>query len=113
MAAANLKDGKSKSLVMSEMRVSNVTRTMAGNETFTVDSPTANFLDTDGGKTVTLPAESDSDGLIFLFYNSSGGAEVLTIKDDGGSTVCTPTENESALVFCDGRTWAGLVGASS
>ncbi len=113
MAAFNILNGKSKGLKMSETRFSNVTREMSGTETLTVDSPTMLFLDANGGNDLILPAEADSDGLMFIIYNSAGGAEVLDIKDDGGSTVCTPTQNESAIVFCDGTTWAGLVGDSS
>lgn len=113
MAGYNIKDSKSKNLRMTETRFDNETLTMDGTLTLTVDSPTMQFLDPDGARDLVLPDEALSDGLFFLIYNAASGAEVITIKDDGSSTVCTPGEDESAIVFCDGTTWAGLVGASS
>ena len=113
MAGYNIRDSKSKNLRMTETRLDNETKTLSANLTLTVDSPSMQHIDPNGARDLTLPAESDSDGLVFFIYNAAGGSEVITIKDDGGSTVCTPGQNESAIVFCDGTTWACLVGASS
>ena len=109
----NVGGGISKGVYHNELKMTNVTETMSGNRTLTVDSPTLQFLDPTTARDVTLPAEADSDGLIFMIMNTANGSEVITIKDDGGATVCTPGQNESAIVFCDGTSWAGLVGASS
>lgn len=65
------------------------------------------------GRTVTLPAEADNAGNWLFIANAADGAEVLTIEDDGTSTVATPTQAEAVMVFCDGTSWFGLVGASS
>jgi hypothetical protein len=99
---------------MTELRLDNVTETLTGNLTLTKDSPTLQMLDPGGaGRNVTLPAEADSDGLVFIISNEADAAEVLTVKDDGATTIITPTQNEAAILWCDGTSWAGLVGATS
>lgn len=114
MAAYTIKDGRSKGLRMTELRLDNVTETLTGNLTLTKDSPTLQMLDPGGaGRNVTLPAEADSDGLVFIISNEADAAEVLTVKDDGATTIITPTQNEAAILWCDGTSWAGLVGATS
>lgn len=58
-------------------------------------------------RNLDLPAEADCAGLILFISNKADAAEVITIRDDAGGTVCTPTQNESAIVWCDGVTWDG------
>lgn len=65
------------------------------------------------GRNVDLPAEATSAGHILMISNEADAAEVLTIRDDGGATIVTPTQNEACVLFCDGTRWYGLVGASS
>ncbi len=113
MSAVNINGGTIKNTFFSEMRLSNVTETLAANKTLTVDSPTLQFIDPNGARNLVLPAEADSDGLMFIIVNQAGGSEVITIQDDASATVCTPGQNETAFVFCDGTTWEGLVGANS
>lgn len=96
------------------LRFDSNTETLAGTKTLVFGDAVVQFLDPGGaGRTVILPAEADSNGLVFIIANRADAAEVLTIQDDGTATVCTPTEAETALVICDGTTWVGLVGASS
>ncbi|MFC9088999.1 hypothetical protein [Nocardiopsis dassonvillei] len=64
-------------------------------------------------RNVDLPAESACEGAYLFIANTADAAEVLTIRDDAGSTVCTPAQSEAATVWCDGVRWYGLVGASS
>jgi len=86
--------------------------TLAGNKTLVVADAPIQALDPGGsGRDVTLPAEASSAGLTFIVRNTADAAEVLTIKDDGAATICTPTQNETALVWCDGSSWYGLVGS--
>jgi hypothetical protein len=47
-----------------------------------------------------------------FIHNASDNTEILTIQDDTPATVCTPTEDESAIVWCDGVSWFGHVGAA-
>lgn len=63
-------------------------------------------------RTVTLPAAASNTGQFLWIANTADAAEVLTIADDTG-TVCTPTQNESAVVWCDGTRWRGIAGANS
>jgi hypothetical protein len=101
-------------LVRLEKRHSSNVQTLTGNKTLTADEPRIQVLDPGGaGRDVTLPPEAASKGLDFVIHNAADAAEVLTIKEDGGTTICTPTQNETALVYCDGTTWRGLVGANN
>jgi hypothetical protein len=90
------------------------TATLTGALVLTHDSNQYQFLDPGGaGRNVDLPAEEESAGLFFMIANTADAAEVLTIRNDAAGTICTPTQAETALVFCNGVTWVGLVGASS
>ena len=90
------------------------TETLAATKTLVCDDAYYQVLDPGGaGRDVVLPVEAASKGLSFHIRNSADAAEVLTIKaSDGSTTVCTPTQNEAAVVSCDGTTWRGVVGAS-
>lgn len=91
--------------------------TLSGARTITVDEINRNqsfaFDPGGAGRTITLPAEGDSEGAWVFIANTADAAEILTINNDGGSTICTPTQNETALLVCDGTTWFGLVGDNS
>jgi hypothetical protein len=93
-----------------------LTETLAGNRTLTraeVDQYDCFAFDPDGsGRNVVLPAEADSRGVILFIVNTADGAEVLTVQDDTPATVCTPTQAEAAVVWCDGSSWYGFVGAT-
>lgn len=99
--------------ILERMKLSSRTLTLAGTLTMTNRDPIVNFLDTGGAaRTVLLPAEEA--GLFFAFVNTADAAEIMSIKDDSGTTTfATPTQAEAAVVFCNGVTWGGLVGASS
>jgi hypothetical protein len=73
------------------------------NNIFSFDPAAARNLD--------LPAEADNAGVVLFIANTANAAEVITIRDDAAGTVCTPTQAESAMVWCDGVSWRGLVGA--
>jgi predicted RecA/RadA family phage recombinase len=101
-------------LVRLEKRQSSNVQALSGNKTLSADDPRIQVLDPGGaGRDVTLPPEGASQGLDFIIHNAADAAEVLTIKEDGGSTICTPTQNETAYVYCDGTTWRGMVGANN
>lgn len=65
------------------------------------------------GRNVDLPAEGVCAGVYLYISNTADAAEVLTIRNDAGSTIVTPTQNEAAMVWCDGVRWYGMVGAQS
>ncbi len=56
-----------------------------------------------------LPAPTDAlAGQMLLIHNAAAGAFILTIRNGpGGSTVCTPAQNENAIVWCTGTIWRG------
>lgn len=91
--------------------------TLAGNRTITlaeIDQYQGFNFDPGGaGRDVSLPAEEACKGVVVLIGNKANAAEVLTIKNDGGDTLATPTQAEAAVLWCDGVRWTGLVGASS
>lgn len=106
--------GSIEAAMHSQLKFKSQTRTLTGNLTLTAEAPTLQFMDPGGaGRTITLPAEADSEGLTFIISNEADAAEVLTIQDDGTNTIVTPTQNEAAILFCDGTTWSGLVGNTS
>lgn len=111
----NLSDGTmSNIMIEKKLKARPLTQTLAGNLTLTVDHPPILFLDPGGaGRTITLPAEADSEGLMFIISNEADAAEILTVENDAAGAIVTPTQNEAAIVFCDGVTWSGLVGATA
>lgn len=56
-------------------------------------------------RNVDLPAEAISNGLAFVILNTADAAENLVVRDDAGATVVTISQNERAMVVCDGETW--------
>ena len=81
-------------------------QTLTGNLVLTLKSATFLSLDPGGSaRDVTLPAEADSKGLIYSFYNAADAPENLVVKDDGGSTIVTIAQAGAAIVGCDGSSW--------
>ncbi|MFQ5518162.1 MAG: hypothetical protein ACE5E8_11385 [Acidimicrobiia bacterium] len=87
--------------------------TLSGNRTLTqAEVDNNHFMSFDPGgsaRNLVLPAEADNAGNWLFISNTADGAEVLTIQDDTPATVCTPTQNEDAIVWCDGTSWFGGV----
>ena len=110
MTAVNIQSGLIENVFLNQLRLRSETRTLAGNITLVKQSPTLQYMDPGGAaRTVTLPAEADSDGLVFVIVNRADAAEVITVQDDGTTTIVTPTQNEVAVCFCDGVGWSGFV----
>jgi hypothetical protein len=94
----------------------NVLETLGAHRTLTqaeVDDNNIFTFDPAAARNLDLPAEANCAGIVLFIHNSANAAEVITIRDDGGGTVCTPTQAESAIVFCDGVSWRGLVGSAA
>ena len=91
--------------------------TLTGHRTLTqAEVDAANIFSFDPGgsaRNLILPAEANNAGVVLFISNKADGAEVITIQDDSPATVCTPTQNESAVVWCDGVTWDGGTVTSS
>ena len=93
-----------------------VLETLTGTRVITqaeVDTTNVFTFDPDGNRNLDLPAEADNAGIFLFIANAASGAEIITIRDDAGGTVCTPTLAESAFVWCDGVSWFGLVGSAA
>jgi len=82
--------------------------TLSGDLTVTVKHPMILKLDPGGSaRNVTLEAEAGCPGRVRWIVNAADvGGENLVVKDDGGSTVATINQNESAVVYCDGTAWS-------
>ena len=93
------------------------TRTLTGSVTLTISSLEGNLLLFDpggSGRNIDLPPEADSTGLMLMIANTADAAESLVIREDSGSTtIVTISQNESGIVWCDGTSWKGLVGANT
>jgi len=97
-----------------EQRNNSNVEVLTANKTLTAADARIQVLDPGGEpRDVTLPPEAASAGVDFLVHNSADAAEALTVKDDGGGTVCTPGQSETAWLVCDGTTWRGIVGANN
>ena len=89
-----------------------VTGTAGGGQTVI----TSNFLIVDPGgndENLVLPAEALCTGLLLFIFNSANAAEDIVVQNDGGGTVLTLEQNESGLVYCDGTTFRGFMGATT
>ena len=91
--------------------------TLAGNRVITFDEVEryqAFAFDPGGAaRNVDLPAEEVCAGVFLFISNTADAAEVLTVRNDAGGTVVTPTQAEACMVWCDGVRWYGMVGAQS
>ena len=82
------------------------TEMLSANKTLSISDPKVQFLDPGGaGRDVTLPAEASSKGIIFWIVNTADAAEDLTVKDDGGTTIGTVSQNQAKWFICDGNNW--------
>lgn len=88
------------------------TETLAGDRVLTTAETQGRIvvLDPGGaGRNVDMPAVADNAGAEVWIRNAADAAEVLTIRHaSGGATICTPTQNETAILRCDGTTWYGV-----
>ena len=110
MSVTNIVNALAKGLVLdSGLKFRVNTQTLGASKTMLAGDPVVQFLDPGGaGRDVLLPPEAE--GLVFIIINTADAAEVLTIENDAGTGIgVTPTQNEVAVVFCDGTAWFGFV----
>lgn len=96
----------------------NVSETLTGHRTLTTAEVNENVIwsfDPGGSaRNLVLPAAASHTGAVLFISNNADAAEVITIQDPAGpTTVCTPTQSEGAVVWCDGVIWRGIAGAAS
>ena len=87
------------------------TEDLAAAKTMVITDAQWQFLNPDGeNRTIILPAEAISTGYIYYIMNMADAAESITVKDDGGTTVMTVSQNEMGIALCNGTTWrAGVI----
>lgn len=97
---------------------SGTVETLTGTRTITAAEVLASSIFTmdpgGAGRSVVLPnaATAGMAGQIVCIANAADAAEVLTISADS-ATVVTPTQAETAILFCTGVKWYGIAGANS
>lgn len=80
--------------------------TLAGAKTIDDDDRMVLKLDPGGAaRDVNLPAEGEIDpaGRLYFIVNAADAAENLVVKNDGGDTIVTISQNESAMVYNAGK----------
>lgn len=83
--------------------------TLTGDLVLVSGDPVFQKLDPGGaGRDVDLPAEASSNGMMFRITNAADAAEDLTVKNDGGDTIVTVSQNEAVWVACDGTSWVHM-----
>ena len=87
---------------------------LGGNLTLTVRHPLIVSLDAGAGnRDVTLEAEAICPGRVRFVINH-GAANDIVVRNDAAAIVQTVSQNQGALVYCDGTAWTtlGLVSIS-
>ena len=103
--AGTLRDLTLRGLIQTgQTQVSLTKSAMAANLTVVGTDPTYLALDPNGSdRDVTLPA-TPATGLVYAIRNT-GGANTLTIKDSGGSTITTVAFGAKVALLYDGAAW--------
>lgn len=110
---ATLLGGTIINTIMRQLKLAVRVETLGAALVLDAKDPPIQVLDPGGAtRTVTLPAEAVSKGLVFIIKNTAGAAEDLTVQDDTPTTVATVggLAVETGIFFCDGSAWHGLVG---
>ena len=107
MGRENIDDTNAQNVVFKQQfRLEPLTRTLTGALTLVQEHPPLMYLDPGGAaRAVTLPAEANGRGLLFIIHNTADADEDLTVSDDGGTVIAIIEQGKSALLTCDGTTW--------
>jgi hypothetical protein len=88
-------------------------QTLAGTTTMPTNPNVMNFLDP-GGATRILLLPPEVKGLMLIIVNTADAAEDLTVKEDSNTTtIGTISQNEMAILVCNGTTWFIGVGTTT
>lgn len=99
--------------VQAATKAANGGETLSGTRVLTkaevLETTIFTFATNGAARNVDLPTpDADLAGCMVIIHNAASAAEVITIRSGpGGSTVCTPTQNENALCWCTGTIWRG------
>jgi len=90
-----------------QYRDSNV-ETLAAGKTLVANDAYLQALDPGGaGRTIVLPALKK--GLQVIIDNRADAGEDLTVNDAASATVVTISQNEDAILTCDGALWSHVL----
>ena len=94
-------------ITANRMKLKGTAETLTGDKTITNSDSGMLYLDPGGSsRTVTLPAEANSENYSWYIYNAAdAGSETLTIKDDGGDTLIVLYPGMGHMFWCDGSSW--------
>lgn len=83
-----------------------VVQTLAGNITVGKDAPSVHVLDPNSvNRVVTMPAEADVEGKVWLFKNLQAVTNTIELQNDAAGTICTIAATGAAIVGVFGGTW--------
>lgn len=95
------------------LRVGVNTEALGGTKVLQTDDVVSQWLDPAGaGRNVDLPAEADSEGLMFIIVNTADAAENLTVRNDAAGTVGVVGQNEMGIFICNGTVWRHFTGVA-
>lgn len=102
-------------IIVKGFRLGTLTQVLGGNLTIDEDMQPLLNIDPNGARDVTFPAPSAyNEGMCWIINNWAGGAEDITVKNSGGSTIGTCSQAEAMLVFiAGGVTYARLLGTTT
>ena len=61
-----------------------------------------------GSEQLVLPPEADMTGVTLYIANTAGAAEDILVRDSANlNTICTISQDETAIVFCNGVVYRG------
>ena len=103
-----LEDTNINNCVLHRQKASTGVYTLTGNYTLTDEEPDSMAIDPGGAsRDLTLPGVATNKGRVLRIANTADAAENLVVKNAGGSTIVTISQNEIGTVFEAGGAWYG------
>lgn len=110
----NISGGTSANALVTAQKKKGAVVTLGASLVLGVNDAPLQIIDPTAARNVDLPAEADSENLIFHIVNISNvgsAAESITLRNDAAGTIvviasgAVASANEFAIVHCDGITW--------
>lgn len=108
MSVSNISDALMENVLLTrKWKMHFNSEVLSATKTLVVDDPPVQLLDPNAAtQKVLLPAEADSEGLMFLIGSLGDGTQDLLVKEDSDTTlIATITTASMGILFCDGTTW--------
>lgn len=102
---------------MHQLRLQHASIAFTASGVITKKHPPLLFLSATAARNVRLPANADSEGLVFIAYNTSAATTgVLTFTTATGAATSPSivlAQNEGVVLANSGAGWKGAVGANT